>query len=204
MLNDLSHEIKNNLQIYPGDQQPVLKKTGDYSSDGFTDYKICTGMHIGTHIDGPMHLTSGNVYLSSFPIDMFIGPGCILDVAGESIIKWRDEYSALINNKEIILFYTGFERYFGTERYLLNNPVIDESLAEELIKRKIKMIGIDLMSPDKKPFHVHKILLSHNILIAENLTNLSIVLKMKEFEIIALPVKTESDSALARIVAREY
>lgn len=204
MLIDLSHNIKNKLQVFPGDEQPLLEKAKEYSSDGYTNYKISIGVHTGTHIDGPMHLSSSKVFLSSFPIEMFIGPGHILNVAGESTIKWKDEYSPLIEGKKILLFYTGFEKYFGTEKYLLDNPVIDKGLAEELIKHKIKMIGIDLMSPDQAPFPIHKLLLSHNILIAENLTNLSKVLNIKKFEVIALPVKTESDSAPARIIAREY
>ena len=201
MLIDLSHSIKNNLQVYPGDEQPTLVNIKDYSLNGYTDFKLNTG-HTGTHIDGPMHLTPSETFLSSFPPESFIGKGCVLNVKGEDIIKWKDVYSTGLIDKEIVLFYTGYEKYFGTKKYLSDNPVIDEGLAEKLIILKIKMIGIDLMSPDKSPFPVHKLLLSHNILIAENITNLNKLLNIKNFGIIALPLKIDADSAPARIIAK--
>ncbi|MFA6535332.1 MAG: hypothetical protein WCS92_03690 [Candidatus Babeliales bacterium] len=63
------------------------------------------------------------------------------------------------------------------------------------------MIGIDFFSPDKYPFETHKIFFENNILIIENLTNLESLEEIKNFTVIALPLKTETDSALARVIA---
>ena len=63
------------------------------------------------------------------------------------------------------------------------------------------MLGIDFFSPDTYPFKIHKIFLKNHILIIENLTNLEHLLGIKNFTIVALPLKTETDSALARVVA---
>ena len=51
------------------------------------------------------------------------------------------------------------------------------------------------------PFEVHKIFFQHDTLIVENLTHLEKLVGIKNFTIVALPLKTETDSALARVIA---
>jgi len=203
MIIDLTHTLTDRLQVYPGDVSPSLVKHKDFHKNGYSDYMLTTGMHTGTHIDGPMHLTPDTGFISSLPADSFIGKGCVLNIEGKKIIKWKDSYTDIIMGKDIILINTGHGKYFGTERYLGNNPVLDMSFAKELVGRKIKMLGIDLMSPDKHPFIFHKLLLANNILIAENLANLDLLKDFGSFEVIALPLKIKADSSPARIIARE-
>ncbi|MMZ61514.1 hypothetical protein D1872_236670 [compost metagenome] len=57
-------------------------------------------------------------------------------------------------------------------------------------------------SPDKFPFEIHKYLFSNQVLIAENLTNIDQLLNVNSFEIIALPLLINTDSSIARIIAR--
>jgi len=64
------------------------------------------------------------------------------------------------------------------------------------------MVGLDMPSPDKYPFEVHKLLFAKNILIAENLTNVEQLLHVESFEVIALPLYIKADSSIARIIAR--
>jgi len=203
MIIDLTHTLSNNLQMYPGDETPALNKQKEFRLDGYTDFRLTTGMHAGTHIDGPMHMTSDEKYISSFPVTSFIGKGCVLNVKNIKIIKWSGAYSDIVKDCDIVLVNTGYGKYFGTERYLQDNPVIDESFAEILIGRKIKMLGIDLMSPDSPPHSIHKMLLAANILIAENLANLDQLENFENFEVTALPLKINSDSSPARIIARK-
>ena len=202
MITDLTHTLSHNIRVYPGDESPSLVKQKDYTADGYNDYRLTTGMHAGTHIDGPMHLTASADFISSFPVSSFTGKGCMLDVQGEMIIKWKSSYNDIIHGKEIVLVNTGFGKYFGCGKYLENNPVMDIGFAETLVEKKIKMLGIDLMSPDKFPFPGHRMLLSNSIFIAENLANLDMLKDIGNFEVIALPLKINADSSPARIIAR--
>ena len=68
------------------------------------------------------------------------------------------------------------------------------------VEKKIKMLGVDMCSPDHSPFPIHKILLANNILILENLTNLS-DLENKEFKVHAFPIKLQIDGSPVRVVA---
>jgi kynurenine formamidase len=64
------------------------------------------------------------------------------------------------------------------------------------------MVGMDMPSPDKYPFEIHKLLFDNGIYIIENLMNLDKLLGIKKFEVIALPLKIKADSSIARVVAK--
>jgi kynurenine formamidase len=199
---DLTQTFIHRLPVFPGDIHPELVQHKSFKLDGYTDFNLSTGMHAGTHIDGPMHLTSIKQYLSEIPLDRFIGKGFLLDVRNQSVIRWENEYENQIEENSIVLFYTGFSPIFGKEEYFTNYPVFDMDLAEKLIQKNIKMLGMDSPSPDKEPYSIHKLLLSNMILIAENLMNLDKLLGISGFEVIALPIKINADSAMTRVIAR--
>ncbi len=193
----------NNLQpVYAGDESPRLEKVNDFIQDGFTNYHLSTGMHVGTHIDGPMHITDSKQFIDEISLDQCIGTGCLLNATGEKVIPNKAEYKSRIIQDSIVLLYTGFGGMFGHDEYYHNYPVISKELAKVFIERHVKMVCIDAPSPDQHPFEIHKLLLENNVLIAENLTNLDKLLSVKQFEIIALPLRIHSDSSPARIIAR--
>lgn len=138
----------------------------------------------------------------SSPWARFTGRGSLLDVRGEKIITYKEKYEDKVREGDIVLLYTGHSEKYGSEEYYTEQPVIDERLAEFLITKKIKMIGMDLPSPDQYPFDIHKKFFRKGILIIENLRNLSELLYVEEFELLAFPLKIKADSSLCRVVAR--
>ncbi len=201
-LIDLSQKIVDAIPVFPGDIQTSLFQTKNLSVDHYNDHRLETGMHTGTHIDGPMHLTESREYISDLPLESFIGQGCLLNVRGQASIGMRDEYNTLVPECSIVLLYTGFEDIFGTTEYFNNYPVVETGLARFFIEKKIKILGMDTPSPDQFPYEIHKDLLSAGIYIIENLTNLAKLVGQKYFEITALPLKIKANSSPARVVAR--
>lgn len=201
-LIDLSHPIDAQTPTYPGDSRVKLLKTKFFTKDGFTNFQLETGMHSGTHLDGPMHLTEQIKYISEIPLESFHGEGCILDVRGEPVIGMKDQYSSQIKEGSIVLFYTGWDQKYGSLEYFTGQPEIDPELAEFIISQKTKIIGMDLASPDRSPFKVHRMLLNEGVLILENLTNLAALLEAERFEVMAFPLKIKADSSLLRVVAK--
>jgi hypothetical protein len=132
----------------------------------------------------------------------FTGTGYLVNVFGQKIIELSDQVLDHILPGSIVLFYSGFDLYYNQKEYFLSYPVLSESTAMLLVKKKVKMIGIDSPSPDYHPYTIHNILLTNNILILENLTNLSSLLPYREFEIMAFPLKIRADSSPVRVVAR--
>ncbi|MGM0884461.1 MAG: cyclase family protein [Bacillota bacterium] len=202
MLIELSHIIQDRMPVYPGDTETELVQSKYIEHNHYNNHQMTINMHAGTHIDGPMHLIDCNVYLNEFPLETFIGEGCLLDVSEETTINYKEEYEQLIKQKQIVILYTGHSKFFGQSKYFEDYPVLTVEFAELLVRKQVKMIGLDTPSPDKYPFEVHKCLFQNKILITENLTNVEQLLNVNSFEIIALPLHIRADSSIARVIAR--
>ncbi len=200
-LLDLTRTLRHDIPVFPGDDPVQLHQVRTIEIDGFANFKLSTEMHVGTHIDGPLHKIAGRPLISNLPLDRFTGKGVLIDVRGEKIIEFKEIYRASITAESIVLFYSGLDQQFGEPGYYLDHPDISEELARFLTIQKVKIIGLDWASPDHHPYPVHQILLKNNILILENLTNLDKLLVDPDFEIFAFPLKIEADSSLVRVVA---
>jgi kynurenine formamidase len=198
---DLSHTIIDQMQVFPDDLPPSLAQTHCIETNGYTDHRLTLGMHTGTHIDGPWHMVDGKQHIANMPLEGFMGKACVVD------IRNCDEFddSQLLRTKaagcHIVLFYTGYGDFFGSERYVWGYPLLSKRVAQTIVDMGMKLIGVDSFSPDAAPYETHKTLLGAGVVIAENLTNLHLLLDIPDFEVIALPIKIAADSAPARIVA---
>jgi kynurenine formamidase len=199
---DLSHPIAHLMPNYPGDEPVSLVQSAFTDEEGHSNFVLSTGMHSGTHIDGPMHFTSTLTRIADLPIDLFAGKGFLVNVVGQKIIDLPESAFDKLLPGSVVLFYTHFDLYYNQKAYYLNYPEISENTAKILVKKQVKMIGIDTPSPDYAPFNTHNLLLANNILIIENLTNLSALLPYQDFELLAFPLKIRADSSPARVVAR--
>lgn len=199
---DLSHELKDKMPVYPGDCPVELFAEKNLMVDGYSAFYLSTGLHAGTHIDCPMHLLEDYRTISEYPLERFVGRGYLLDARGMKQIDYCDVYDEEIKNGDIVLVLTNSDKDYGKDDYYNNHPVITERLAEFFVAKGIKMLGIDMPSPDYPPFDIHKLLLSHDILIIENLANLEQLLEIKSFEVFATPLKLCAEASLARAFAR--
>lgn len=53
---DLTHSFTDKMPVYPGDPEPSLNKVADLNKEGYNDHLLKTVMHIGTHMDAPLHM----------------------------------------------------------------------------------------------------------------------------------------------------
>ncbi len=164
-------------------------------------YSSVLSDHTGTHCDAPFHVLPDGKKLDQYPVDACSGTAICLDVTeceGQAItleaMKKAESRCREMEKGDIVLFYTGHSRYWGKRpegmEYLKNRPWIDPPATQYLINKKIKAIGIDVGGPDPlgAGHIVHDLLLSHEILIVETLTNLSSVVN-REFLFLAFPLK---------------
>lgn len=195
---DLSVAINEDTPIYPGDPKTSIKPAGVLDKDGYCDHYLSIGTHVGTHVDAPMHMIAGGKSLDQIPVDQFIGRGVHIDVADGDFDAVKD---ADIREGDIVLLRTGMGAKYHKPVYFDDYPAMSDEIANYLVQKKIKMIGVDTCSVDNKDgFPVHKILLGGDVLIIENLTNLE-QLMGKRFRLFALPIKLQIDGAPARVIA---
>ncbi len=197
---DLTHTFKSTMPVYPGDVEPSLKQTVFIENGGHNNFFVSTGMHVGTHMDGPLHMIAGGKKLSDYPVEKFFGKGHLVDVREGFSVDLLDLHD--VQKGDVVLLFTGFYKKFGQEDYYGKYPEIPEDFALKLVGLGVKFVGMDTPSPDRAPYLIHKILLGNDVLILENVNNLEELLEFEDFEIIALPAKFEADAALVRVVAR--
>lgn len=200
---DLTHTFTAHMPVFPGDQPASLKDEYDKEND-ILHSSIKTGMHVGTHLDGPVHMVKNGRKLSEIDPERFIANGHVIDVRGHSQIDSDVLTQKQIEKGDGILFYTGFDKEFRKAKYFEAYPILTERLAHELVKLKVKFIGTDTCSPDSVPYTVHRILLGKEILILENLTNLGALVGVNKFEVIALPAKFDAEAAPVRVIAKTF
>jgi kynurenine formamidase len=195
------------MPVYPGTEQPVIITGCSIDEVGFLEKKITFFSHTGTHIDAPAHLIKGHSTLDMLPVDHFYGPALMLnfDNFTPSIgLKELEPYQDRIKQIDFLLLCTGWSRYWGSEKYFIDYPVLSLDAASWLSGFGLKGFGIDTISADiaeTQDYPVHKALLQKNIIIIENLTNLE-DLSGKQFNFSCFPLSFEdADGSPVRAVA---
>lgn len=198
---DLTHTFTPNMPVYPGDSVPKLEESID-TENNIVHFHLETGMHVGTHMDGPLHMIPNGRKLSEIPIEKFVANGHLLDARGKEKIDVELLEGKNLQEGDCVLIYTGFDKKLREPAFYKDYPDLTENFARKLVELKIKFVGMDTPSPDKVPYNVHRILLKEEILIIEALNNLSELLDIENFEVTALPAKFEAEAAPVRVVAR--
>ena len=198
---DLTHTFRKEMPVYPGDNPPTLEENIDKEYD-IVHYHLSTGMHVGTHMDGPLHMISGAKKLSEINPEKFVANGHLIDARGQKEIGVELLKNKNISPGDCVLIYTGFDKKFRDPDFYTSYPDLTEEFAHKLVELKVKFVGMDTPSPDKAPYNVHRILLKEEILIIEGMNNLGELAGVEKFEVIALPAKFDAEAAPARVIAR--
>jgi kynurenine formamidase len=200
-LFDLTHTFNENMPVYPGDPCVNFYQIASLDKEGFNDRKIESGLHVGTHMDAPLHMIAGGKYISELSLSKFSGQGHLIDVRGREKIGVDVLQNFNIKQGDILLFCTGYSQKFRDRDYYTTYPELSINLAKQIVNLKINTIGLDSPSPDRSPFLIHKILLGNDVLIIENLANLEQLLDVPAFRVMAYPVKFQAGGAPVRVIA---
>lgn len=201
MFVDFTISLNKTTPVYPGNPHPKITQFSTIESNGYNEKKLIFTSHTSTHIDAPRHMIYNGKTLDDFPIDTFIGTAIVINVEGQKEIHAD---TSKVQKKDIVFFYTGQSKHIYQPKYFENNPVISKETAQDLIDKKVKIIGIDSFTPDNQPFEIHKMLFKKDILIVENLMNLEKFINVR-FTCYILPLKIQdADGAPCRVIGKIY
>ena len=199
MYIDLSVTLNEQTPAFPGDAPTKIELANRLERDGNNDHYISMNNHAGTHIDAPWHMVAAGKRVDVIPLEQCIGRGRLIPIQDSFSLEAVQQ--ADISEGDIVLFYTGMGKHFHEPHYFDHYPAMSEAVANYLVKRKVKMVGLDTGGADTPGRTIiHRTLLSGNVLIIENLTNLD-QLVGKNFTVYALPIKLDIDAAPARVIA---
>lgn len=124
--------------------------------------------HVGTHLD--------TYKKTKIPLEYFESRGIVFNVKNKTEITLKDINIEQIKENDFILFYTGsIEKYgYGSKEYFENQPCLEHNLIHELIKRRIRFIGVDCAGIQKGSEHekIDRLCEDNGIYVIENLVNL--------------------------------
>jgi arylformamidase len=211
---DFSQSYREKMPHVPAFAGPRIKTILAAEKDIANVMEFTFTTHTGTHLDAPLHLFKKGKTIDEIKIDRLIGAGVILDLSRKKKcepITANDLKQAkpIVQRGDIVLVYTGWGKKIFSEEYH-DHPYFSEDAAEWLIKKRVNILGTDTLTPDK-PYclretgfnmPIHRMLLSKEILIIENLMNLEKA-KGKRLEVMVIPIKIEKgDGAPARVFGR--
>jgi arylformamidase len=206
---DISIPLRNGCVNWPGDAPFQLTRVADMRRDG-TEYnlsKIATSVHMGTHMDAPLHFVDGGATMESMPLDATLGPARVIEIAHAEKITVEELEPHNIQPGERILFKTrNSARQWKTDEFLTDYVYIPWTVAHYLVERGVRTIGIDALSvggfeADEGP-ECHRVLLRAGVWIIEWL-DLSEV-EPGDYELACLPLKIVGcEGAPARAALRK-
>lgn len=209
----------------------ILKKEQVPDGEFLSLEVVHAPVHIGTHLDYSFHygsLSEGKPSKTAeeIPLEWCYADGVRLDLTHKKFpesVGADDIAAALakINHRlapgEIVLLYTGSDRFFGSPEYFSNYPGIDVSAIDYLLDRGIRIFGVDTMGIDRPyrlmlkeflaegktaalyPSHFHG--RQREFIHIERLANLG-ALPDRGFKVSCFPVKIKrTGAAWSRVVA---
>ena len=186
-LIELSHQIRHGMVTYPGLPGPELS---DYLPRAASParYGPGTEFHIGrismvantgTYLDSPFHRFASGTDVAGLPLPSVADlDGVVVRIdAGRRAID-RDALATHDVAARAVLVHTGWDRYWGTDRYGTKNPFLTAAAAGWLVEQQAGLVGIDSVNIDDtsgpaRPAHpAHTALLAADIPIVEHLCGL--------------------------------
>lgn len=215
---DLTHPLDHTIVVCHG--HPCFSKqsvaTIGQEHSPYNVHSLTMGSHSGTHIDAPYHFFDNGKSVGELDLNALMGPAVVVDLRGKQpgeVITWDKDlspYEHRFSAGVIVLFCTGWSKYWGTPEYN-DHPHLSMEGAKKLMDTGIRIIGMDMVSPDVHPkkgdegacFDIHRAILGAGGVIAENLTNLEEALGLgAEMMASLLPLRIDGcDGSPIRAVA---
>ncbi len=147
-LYELSHRWGMYTPIFPGYEEIKLERITHHAKQGVMTHKITTIFHTSTHLNAPIHLVPGAPAVGDLELQKFFGTGVVLSFPKR---KWGliepsdlERAKPAIKAGDIVLINTGWHRkYADSKEYFGYAPGLSKHAAEWLVKKRVKLVGID-------------------------------------------------------------
>ncbi|KAF9012662.1 putative cyclase [Cyathus striatus] len=216
---DLTHSLDMHVPTYPGDPPFNASEVLSIPKDGYSIHMISMGSQTGTHIDAPSHFIENGKTVDQIPLSDLVGPALAVDLVQKSLpprtkITWDllEPYEPQMREGVILLIATGWSKWHWGKPTYYDHPYLAKDTAQRILAKGIKVIGMDVLSPDETPMNdvggaegygFHEVFLGAGGYIVENLTHLEQILGKENVEVGLLPLNlTGMDGAPIRAYAR--
>ena len=205
---DISVPLYPDMPVWPGSAGIQLTQTSRLDKgDGVNNSKLICDVHIGTHIDAPLHYITDGKSIEQLKLEDLIGPAVVAYLPEAEIITKNvlEDLSLPVGTRRLLLRTRNSSLWeTGSHRFQTNYVALTQDAAQWIVDHDISLIGVDYLSVQRygEDSRTHEILLSAGVIIVEGL-NLARV-ESGMYELICLPLKlVGSEGAPARAVLRK-
>lgn len=217
-LTDLTQGFYEGLAPYDAPWYPRFRirkvMQPDQDSNGttrtFTQHEIFP--HNATHIESALHFFPDGQPIAQVPLEVLVGPAIVANLSDKGDLEPidADDLERTVGDldcagKRLLIRTDYVDRCWGRDDFWDKPPYVTPSVAEWIIERKIRMMGLDCLTerPGDEASPVHIALLENDIPIIEYLRNMG-QLESREVFLVALPSLIEGvEAAAARVIALE-
>jgi kynurenine formamidase len=170
---DLTRRLTGRTLQFPGDQPGLVAGCVDLGRpDVQLTHLTHLDLHLGTHIDAPLHFVPGGADIAS--LELSLRPAIVIRTR-DRVIQPNTLPAASLRGYAV-LFDTGWSASAESRAYFEEFPHLSPELAGELVARGAAVVGIDTPSADPVDANLecpaHRILLGAGIPIIEGLAHL--------------------------------
>lgn len=175
---DLTMRITPSMKVFPGSPRPSFIPWSRFDSHGYDSEAMFMSTHTGTHVDAPSHFGPGLASIDRIPASRLVCSAVLIRAPKKAnqLVEPEDFANERIMKGDVVVIATGWEKHVTKSNYMTENPGLSGRAAKYLAGKKVNAVGIDGPSIDAGSdgrFTAHNILLPRNVLIVENLCNVS-------------------------------
>lgn len=172
---DISLAIQPGLPLWPGDEPLGLERVQQISNGDVANVtKISCSVHVGTHVDAPVHFLKDGKGIESLSFRVLNGRAYVVDLPGVELITRQ-----VLNDANIpprtrrVLFKTKNSQYWNDPQHAFKRDFValDETASHWLVQKGVQLVGVDYLSvaPFDAPRPTHEVLLRNEVVILEGL-----------------------------------
>lgn len=189
---DITHNLKDDFPVWPNSTSFKLINKANIEEMPYHSSDILLNVHVGTHVDSPLHFLKGGSDISKIKLNKLIGSVLVLDYKDSKPIS-SETLKMLVGDlkpERILIKTENSNNYVCGKKFEKSFIALSSSASEWLVNNNIKLIGID--GPSVQLFFddsnlTHEILLKNDVVILEglNLNNID----PGFYDLICLPLK---------------
>jgi arylformamidase len=197
---DLTIPLAVGMDYHPAHHGPGLDPYARHSEHGFRATTITLSSHLGTHVDAPSHFVGDGATLEAVRLDDLVGPAEVVRLQTTALQELTPADVPETGATRLLLHTGWAEQAAGEPRYFTEYPWIGPELARALVRRGVRLVGLDSPSVDYDPGETHHILLGAGLVIVENLVGLELLPERVDLVVLPLPI-VGGDGCPARAIA---
>ncbi|WP_223648850.1 cyclase family protein [Hymenobacter psoromatis] len=198
---DATTTIRDQMVHWPDNLGVTVKRTlSQDRGDAANVTELHLSAHTGTHVDAPLHFTTGAGDTTTLDLGRLIGPATVVAIQDPKSISLAEVQKLAIKPGARLLFKTRIsDSEWSTEPFKPDFVALDGDAARYLRDAGVVCVGVDYLSVGKA--EAHHALLDAGICVIEGLALQHIA--PGDYELLCLPLKIAgSDGAPARVLLR--